>query len=222
MSRADPPKPAPRPVRPRGRPPIPAQDIARRRRTIIEVAARMFFADGFAATTLDEVGREAGFTKRTIYELVGDKGALFRAACDQLTIENRHLRFERPTPDQPLRDVLTRLARALIDHSLAPDMLASQRAIMMEVRDQPDLVRAAVESGKVRLTDTIAQVFDLLVEQGSIAPVDAGLAADIFFDVAVGARSFRAAFGHADEALTDTDLAVRIAMFEDGFLRRSA
>ncbi|WP_336968462.1 TetR/AcrR family transcriptional regulator [Sphingobium aromaticiconvertens] len=205
--------------RPRGRPPITAGDIARRRDRIIDVAAHMFFAKGFADTTLDAVGREAGFTKRTIYELVGDKNALFRAAYDRLHIRNSHLEFSIPAPDQSVREVLTHLARQLIEHSLSKALIASERAIMLEAGHYPELVGEVVQHGRIALDGAIAEIFDTLAARGSIEPLDSRLAAGVFYDVAVGARGFRAALGHPDEVIPDAELAARIAMFEKGYLR---
>lgn len=204
--------------RPRGRPPIAAGDIARRRDKIIDVAAHMFFAKGFSDTTLDAIGREAGYTKRTIYELIGDKNALFRAAYDRLNIQNSHLEFSIPTPDQSVTEVLTLLARQLVDHSLSKALIASERALMLEAGHYPELVGEVVQHGKITLNDAIAEIFDTLAARRSIEPLDSRLAAEIFYDATVGARGFRAALGHPGEVLSDAELAARIAMFKNGYL----
>ena len=179
----------------------------------------MFFAKGFADTTLDAIGREAGYTKRTIYELIGDKNALFRAAYDRLHIRNSHLEFSIPAPDQSVTEVLTQLARQLVEHSLSKALVASERAIMLEAGHYPELVGEVVQHGKIALNDAIAEIFNTLVARGSIAPLDSRLAAEIFYDATVGARGFRAALGHPHETLSDAELATRIAMFENGYLR---
>jgi TetR/AcrR family transcriptional repressor of mexJK operon len=206
-------------ARSRGRPPMPPEDVALRRSRIIDVASRMFFADGFSETTLEAIGREAGFTKRTIYDLIGDKNALFRAACDTLRLLGPHFELSIPVAGQSVRDVLKHMARQLINHSLDKDLIASERAIMLETKRYPEIVSEVVAQGKITLVETVAAIFDRLAEQGMIAPVDAHLSADIFYDVAVGARGFRAALGHPDEPLSEEELDMRMAMFETGYLR---
>ncbi len=45
---------------------------------IIEESTDMFFRSGIKAITMDDIARELGISKRTIYELVRDKDALLR------------------------------------------------------------------------------------------------------------------------------------------------
>ena len=48
------------------------------KRTAIESAAlALFLRDGFARTSVDAVAREAGVSKRTVYDYYGDKQTLF-------------------------------------------------------------------------------------------------------------------------------------------------
>lgn len=51
---------------------------ARRRAAIIEAATRLFLADGYPATTMAAVAREAGVSTETVYAVVGTKPELFR------------------------------------------------------------------------------------------------------------------------------------------------
>lgn len=207
--------------RPRGRPPLPAEDVARRRSRIIDVASRIFFVQGFAATTLEAIGREAGFTKRTIYELIGDKNALFRAACDKLWLEGPNFELNVAVAGRSLEDVLTDMARELVAHSLDKALIDSVRAIILEIRSYPEMVSDVVARGKIGLTNAIAGIFDELARQGLTRRIDSRKAADVFYDVAVGARGFRATFGHPEETPSDAELQARIVMFIEGYLRRA-
>lgn len=223
MLRLAPHKPADRSrvVRPRGRPPLPASDVALRRARIIDAAARMFFAHGFAETTLDAVGREAGVTKRTIYELVGDKSALFRAACDKLRVRGPNFEFDIPVSGRSVREVLKHMARKLADHSLNKELIALERAVMIESTRCPEIVSEVVAGGKLGLINAIAAIFEALVAHEMIGTIPSAFrAADIFYDVTVGARGFRAALGHPDESPSDADLEERIDMFFYGYLER--
>lgn len=211
-------------VRPRGRPPLAAADIALRKSRIIDVASRMFLADGFADTRLDAVGREAGVTKRTIYELIGDKNALFRAACDKLRVEGPNFEFSIPVAGRTVRDVLHHMARQLIDHALDRELIALERAVIVEAGRSSgvvgELVHDVVASGKTGLLDAIARVFGELGSAGLIGQLDTRRAAVLFYDVAVGALGFRAVLGQRDEGPSDDDLAERIDMFLIGYVER--
>jgi TetR/AcrR family transcriptional repressor of mexJK operon len=207
-------------ARPRGRPPLPAADVALRRRNVVEAAARLFIAKGFDDTTLDEIGREAGVTKRTIYELVGDKNELFGLACNNRSIRSQNLDLHIMIADRPIGDILHDLAQRLIAHSFDPEMIALQRAVMIESTRCPDLVSSVIVTGRAHLIEAVAAVFDEMVAQGRIRAVDSHRTADLFFDAIVGARGFRAAISTTPETIPDDELDRRIAMFEHGYLAR--
>jgi AcrR family transcriptional regulator len=61
--------------------PVPAKSLregAPAKRVAIESAAlALFLRDGFARTSMDAVAREAGVSKRTVYDYYGDKRTLF-------------------------------------------------------------------------------------------------------------------------------------------------
>jgi TetR/AcrR family transcriptional repressor of mexJK operon len=212
-------------TRGRGRPRLPEGDLALRRAKIVETASRMFFVNGFEQTTLEAIGRRSGVTKRTIYELIGDKSALFRAACDELRAHGPRFSFDVPVSGRSARDVLYHMARQLIDQSLDPELVLLVRAVMIESTRFPELVSEVIARGKTGLDGAIARVFDDLVAHGLIPPIPAGTAgtaASVFYNVAVGAGGFRAALGRPDEPLSDSELLERVDMFLHGYLLRAA
>ncbi|WP_448624434.1 TetR/AcrR family transcriptional regulator [Geodermatophilus sp. URMC 64] len=64
----------------RGRPP--AADSARRRHDILVAARRRFAAQGYAATTLSAIAKDAGITLAALYHYFDDKTALYEAVFD--------------------------------------------------------------------------------------------------------------------------------------------
>lgn len=64
----------------RGRPP--AADSIRRRHSILVAARRRFAAQGYAATTLSAVAKDAGITLAALYHYFPDKPALYEAVFD--------------------------------------------------------------------------------------------------------------------------------------------
>jgi TetR/AcrR family transcriptional repressor of mexJK operon len=208
-------------TRPRGRPPLSAADLADRRGRIVDVAARLFFSNGFADTTLEAVGREAGFTKRTIYELIGDKNALIRAACAILRVQGPKFAFDIPIDGRSIHEILKDMAHQLIDHALNEELIALQRAVMIESDRSPEIVGEVITDGKKVLDRAIADIFTSLAERGMIRPADFIRAGGLFYDLAVGARGFRAAMGSPSEAATDADLEERVDLFVHGYLNRT-
>lgn len=212
---------APHVPRPRGRPPLPASDIALRKSRIIEAASRLFFAHGYADTTLESIGREAGVTKRTIYELIGDKDALFSAACNALRVRGPYFEFTIPVAGRSVREVLKDMGRRLIEHSLSDDLVALVRAVMIETTRCPEIVSDVLVGSKSLMIGALSEVFQDMAANGLIRPIDFDRAADLFFDTMVGARGFRAALGHPPEHTDDTDLDERVELFVRGYLDRA-
>ncbi len=57
---------------------------ARTRKLIIEAATRLFLRDGFQATSLEQIGEEAGFTRGAVYSNFPSKTAMGIAVIDEL------------------------------------------------------------------------------------------------------------------------------------------
>lgn len=102
------------PVKPRR-----AYDASRRRaragdnrRRVLDVAERRFLADGYAATTLGAIARDAGMSVESIHKSFGGKAGIVRALWD------RNLRGTAATPAEERSDALSaseRDARRLIE-----------------------------------------------------------------------------------------------------------
>lgn len=52
------------------------------RRRIVEAASALFSQDGYAATTIDAIAREAGVSRKTVFTAVGGKVVLLKLAFD--------------------------------------------------------------------------------------------------------------------------------------------
>ena len=59
-----------------------AETQARTRQLVLEAAERRFLADGFAATSLDDIARDAGFSKGAVYSNFSGKTDLFFAIVE--------------------------------------------------------------------------------------------------------------------------------------------
>jgi AcrR family transcriptional regulator len=66
-----------------------AERQAQTRADLIDAAERLFTAQGFAATTLDEVARDAGYTKGAVYSNFSSKEDVFFAVYERRV--DRHL-----------------------------------------------------------------------------------------------------------------------------------
>ena len=199
----------------RGRPPL---DPAFQRGRILTAATDIFITHGFAHSSVDAIGKAAGVTKRTIYELIGDKESLFAAVCVKLCAEAGAFHFDAAVTDLPVRDILIDMAETLVSYALDPRTLGFTRMLAVEALRFPGLVVATMEAGRREMHGTVSGVFADLSARGKIGPVDPSRAADTFYDGVVGARAMRAMLGYAEPHPSAAEIEERVEMVLRGYL----
>lgn len=112
------------------------------RRAVLDAARELFLAQGYAATTLDEIAARAGVSKPTVFSAVGNKQTVLKEVRD-LAIAGD----DRPLPirQRPITDRI----RTEPDRQRAVGMLA-QHLTEVAARYAPvfDLLRAAAATGE--------------------------------------------------------------------------
>ena len=116
-----------------------------KREQILEGARRVFLREGFAATSTDELVREAGVSKRTLYAYYPGKEELFVEVLRRMTIdqpETHVLAFIRaiePGTLEELHAALIKLAERIIAATMHPEYLALLRTIIADSHRSPQL-----------------------------------------------------------------------------------
>lgn len=113
-----------------GRPSREALDALNRR--ILDTAAGLFAAQGFAATTMEQVASACGAGKDTIYRRYPSKAALFTALMDGLQSQVISELDSLMELNASSAERLKRFARALLSINLRPQMIALNRAALGE------------------------------------------------------------------------------------------
>lgn len=130
-------------------------------RAILDAAAELFLAQGFAAVSMDAVARRAGVSKATLYAHFPGKDALFGAMvaerCDRMAVEASALAGHGDGPEAVLR----RLCRTVLGFLVAPSTLAIHRIVLAEAGRVPELAEAfyaaGPAAGRARLAAWIAE-----------------------------------------------------------------
>jgi TetR/AcrR family transcriptional regulator, mexJK operon transcriptional repressor len=122
------------------------------KRAAIEGAAlALFLRDGYARTSVDAVAREAGVSKRTVYDYYGDKQRLFLDVITQAGHEDRfRVLLDRTLPaDAPdLEAALVAFGRAFASGvAQTPDRNAMVRLLVAEAAHFPELLERWREPG---------------------------------------------------------------------------
>nr|WP_186363374.1 TetR/AcrR family transcriptional regulator [Rhizobium sp. ACO-34A] len=190
-----------------GRPPLfPDEE---RRGLILQAAERVFDAVGYGAATMEEVARECGMAKKTVYKFFPDKASLFSALIDShdtliddWTSQSR----EGMVVEEHFRQLLLELSAFI----LSPRQLTLTRLVIAEARKSPDLAR---RFHKECMEKTLSFVTHELERGGLFAgrnPQEARRIADMFIGATLGAAQISALMLDMDQESLRRELVVRV------------
>lgn len=178
---------------------------------ILEAAARVFLADGFASS-VDRIAAEAGVAKQTIYTRFGSKDGLFRAVAERLKVPFADvLHLESSTTE-----ALTRLATLTFERLTAPDHIRLTRLLIAQAGQFPDLAQLHYETGPCRSRDALAAYLEQLQTAGRMVPGDCADAAETFMALLQGLYRHRLLLGAGplpDPATIETHVRRVVAQF---------
>ncbi|NNC12507.1 TetR/AcrR family transcriptional regulator [Planctomonas sp. JC2975] len=157
----------------RGRPTAEQREVRRER--MLERSLAVFLERGYQGSSLDELARASGVTKRTIYTDYGDKEGLFAAMVEALA---GGISRGSDTSGDTLESLATRIVVRI--HSA--DLVGLHRLVIAEAPRFPELARTFYESTDAR--HIIALRAHLVHEHGE----DAGELAPAMFSLLLGER----------------------------------
>ncbi|WP_061026796.1 TetR/AcrR family transcriptional regulator [Bradyrhizobium sp. CCH5-F6] len=161
---------------------------------LLAAAKDTFTSKGFAATTMDDIARAAGMSKKTLYKLFESKTDLFRAMLLRSLPAADYA--EAPLEGSPVSR-LRNMLREAADVALSPGEIALQRLIIGERQASPALGRmfaeVIIESGMDHIIEQLKTIRLAPRFQG----VPLRLIAEMLFGMAFSHDHFR--------LLTDTE-----------------
>jgi len=155
-----------------------------KRRQILEGARRVFVSTGFDAASMNDITREAGVSKSTLYVYFRSKEELFHA----LIAEEREAYFadiEQLLVDagDPAR-TLHRFALRLFTLMLSPEAMTAKRTVIAVASRMPELGREFYRRGPMRGRALVADFISKAVALGTLRVEDPELAASQFVELA--------------------------------------
>ncbi len=179
-----------------------ASDPIRRGRKYDQVlsGARMvFLRDGFERASVDDIAREAGVSKATLYSYFPEKSLLFvemaMAECRKQTgICEGHACDGSAT----VADMLTTTARQMVALFVSETGRRVYRICLAESDRFPDLARAFFQSGRKILVERLADRLRAAAGRGDLAIEDPGFAAAQFVELCRADLHDRLLFGMAE------------------------
>ena len=156
---------------------------ARKRRAIVDAATTLFLAEGYLATSMDQIAAAASVSKQTVYKQFADKQSLFReivtatvARVSDPVAQQVASLCDSDDLDTGLRD----LASALLAQVIQPSVMQLRRLVIGEAGRFPELGRLFYDSGPGRTIGTLAATFESLAARGALRLEDPLLAAEHF------------------------------------------
>ena len=187
---------------------MPEQD---RGRLLGEAAEAVFIRDGYAAASMDEVARQAGMSKRTLYQVFPSKAALFEATI-AAAVAPLHLDTELER-EADLGIALSGILEASARHLLSLRQTAIFRLVIAEGQRSPELAEALHRVIIGRGASALQRRLATAMREGVVMLDDAEVAARFLFGMAVGPIQIKMLLGLRD-APDDQELArvVRLAV----------
>jgi len=197
--------------------------VTRSRALILDAATHVFLDRGYHGATVDLVADVAGVAKRTVYNVYGEKDALFRATilrsievADRFSASLAAQVREVADPASELPELGARLAVSV----LVGPVLPLRRLLVMESRAFPELAVEYRRRAPEAVMRALAEVFTQLAARGRLRPGDPVLTAEHFAFLAMGADLDRGMF--AAEQYTVDEVRRRALAGMDAFLRAYA
>ena len=191
-------------------------DVSPKCAAILQAAARLFMASGYATVSMDSVAKEAGVSKATLYAHFTGKEALFGAIvgerCAAIAAEAEALVSAAASTDRALRET----GRVWMRFLLEPNSIAIHRIVIAECARFPDLAAAFYAAGPAAGRAWLMRRLAEEQRQGRLrADADPSIAADHLMGLLRGELYLRTMLGGPtpDEAAVNAVVDQAVAVF---------
>ncbi|WP_395019295.1 TetR/AcrR family transcriptional regulator [Dongia sp.] len=144
---------------------------------ILDAAGQLFREHGYGAVSMDQIAREAGVSKATVYAHFESKDRLFASMVHNACRVYAEGLMPALTEMEDVREALTQICREIERFLLAPKTLGIYRVIIAEGPRFPELVQAFVEAGPLPFRKMLAAFFEANNRRGTLDVPNPRLAA---------------------------------------------
>lgn len=201
-------------------PPARPSQRDRKRADIVAAAKEVFFAQGYAGASMDEITARSGVSKATVYAHYRSKDELLLAVVEDVLLTIRAAMTELPAADD-FPKWLSQLGRIASRQLTSPDAIALQRLAITEAMRFPEIARAFQQSGAdAALADAAIPVFEKAMTSGVLRKGDPALALSHFFEMCFAKKLRDVLMGLATTpSEPEIDLTVRLGVeaFLEGY-----
>lgn len=181
----------------------PAIRKGRKYAQVLTGARDVFLRDGFDGASVDDIAKESGVSKATLYSYFPDKREMFiemaRVECQrqaETTLQNID-------PEAPAPEVLTQIATGILQISLSDIAVKVFRICVAEAERFPELGRQFYETGPRMGRQRLAEFLRYATARGELNVTDCDMAAAQFQELSRAGLFMRHLFGISQDVTTE-------------------
>lgn len=156
---------------------------------VVAGARTVFLRDGFEGASVDDIAREAGVSKATLYSYFPDKRVLFLEIAAQETRRQADAFEGQMNETLPPEELLPVIGRRILDFILSDFGQSVFRIAVAESERFPEIGLKYYESGPALVKERLSHYLSCCIERGELAIDDIDMAAEQFAELCK-ARAF--------------------------------
>ncbi|MDO1584320.1 TetR/AcrR family transcriptional regulator [Rhizobium oryzicola] len=157
-----------------------------KREQILDGAKRVFMKLGFDAASMNDITREAGVSKGTIYVYFNGKDDLFSAIMERERQRLAHSMEDILAGREDVRDGLYRYGMGFIERITSESSISALRTMIAVVPRMPNLSRNFFQNDSFNVRTVLERFIERQVERGALSVADVTLAARQFIELSGG------------------------------------
>jgi AcrR family transcriptional regulator len=190
-----------------------------KRKQIVDGARRVFIDMGFDAASMNDITREAGVSKGTIYVYFDSKEELFEAMIEEERCAIFNDLYWALEQGGELRDTLIRFGIALGTKITSEKVTRAQRTVIGICERIPELGARFYERGPKRGHEKLMVFLKEAVDKGHLSIPDLPLAAYQLTDLCLAGLFRQRLFGYRAEAPSLDEITRNVTAGVDVFLK---
>ena len=201
----------------RGRPAA-GQDPVKRKQ-ILGGARRVFIDMGFDAASMNDITREAGVSKGTIYVYFANKEELFEAIVEEERGSIFNNLYGALQSGDGLRETLINFGMALSFKITCDKVISAQRTVIGVSERMPDLGKRFYERGPMHGHKIFVDFLEAVAKKGLLEMKDISLAAFQFTDLCMAGLFRQCIFAYRSEPPSEEEIRYVVSAGVDLFLK---
>lgn len=155
----------------------------KKREKIITAASNLFFEKGFSNTSIDEIIKVTGGSKRNIYNEFGNKSGLLSAIIKKYTDKTLYESQLEKFDESNLELSLKKIGYELVQSYLKPEIIGLYTMILKESKLFPDLALKFYEKGPMLGTLKLSEFLQNCINKGKLRNLSSYKIASFFLSI---------------------------------------